>query len=79
MITAVLLHQVDEAKQLILWWEEPAGGSAVARQDVKEVVDLVLVENGDLCGALGALHRPVRLSRVLAVLRFLSPPPLPPL
>lgn len=62
--------------------------SAVAGQDVEEVVHLIFIEHGHLSGALRALHRVVHLISVHPRWRwvgslihrcfcFLSPPPLP--
>lgn len=60
--------------------------SAVAGQDVEEVVNLIFIEHGHLSGALRALHRVVHLisihphrcwSLIRRRLCLLSPPPLP--
>lgn len=80
-----LLWKQSETKWLQL---KSSVRSAVAGQDVEEVVHLILIEHGHLCGALRALHRVVNLicihSRWLRVsclihshFWFLSLPPLP--
>jgi len=49
--------------------------SAVAGQDVKEMVDLVLIEHSHLCGALRTLHWVVNV--IAENSRFLSSSPRP--